>query len=308
MAILLLSLPALAAAASSAPISFEVYPIGFSDGAAMEQMAKAMVGADGTVTLDAQNRRLLVLATPEQHKQIAALVSKTAVSPKNVRIEVTFSGGEIENERGAAADGQVGVGREDGVTHVKWKVRPQVVDRSVDISTDTRQQLLVASGREGKLSIGQSAPYQTWLVDYGVTHGFIQRQLAWRDVGSFLAVEPTVIGDGPLIRVRVTPELIGTVNGSPCETRFASVATEVTVNDGETVTLGGDEKNSEFYSRFLIGVSRSGSSRHLNITLTPHILELSRPPVSMPPHGADQPQTQTIKVWGEDRQIPSARP
>ena len=272
--ILLLCCATFRVCAADASNTFEVYPIGLSDGAAMEQMARAMVGPDGTVTLDAKNQRLLVLATPEQHKKISELVSKTAVSPKNVRIDVEFGGGEIETEKGASVDGNVGVIREEGATHVKWKVRPQVIDRSVDISSSTHQQLLVASGREAKLRVGESVPYQTWLMDYGITHGIIQSQIAWRDVGSFLVVEPTVIGDGPLIRVRVTPELVGTVNGSPLETKFAAAATEVTVSDGETVTIGSDAKNSEFYSRFLIGVSRGGSSRNIRITMTPHIYSL----------------------------------
>jgi hypothetical protein len=131
-----------------------------------------------------------------------------------------------------------------------------------------------------------------------VTHGFIQSQVAWRDVGSFLAVEPTVIGDGPLIRVRVTPELVGTVNGSPYETKFSSVATEVTVSDGETITIGSDAKNTEFYSRFLIGVSRSGSSRRLNITMTPHIHSL--PPAQAPGSATQAPRFMI--------QSPAARP
>ncbi len=256
--------------------TFEVYPIGLSDGPAMEQMAKAIVGPEGTVTLDANNHRLLVLATPEQHKKISDMVSKTAVTPKNVRIDVAFNGGEVQSEKGASVNGQAGVQRDEGITHVMWKMKPQVIDRSIETSSESRQQLLVSSGHEAKLRVGESVPYQTWLTDYGMARGFIPNQIAWREVGSFLVVKPTVIGDGPQIRVRVTPELSGMVNGSPYETRFASVSTEVVVNDGQTVTIGTDGKNSDFYSRFLIGATRSGGTRNLTITMTPRIYSLQQ--------------------------------
>lgn len=289
--------------------TFEVYPLGLSDGVSMEQMVKAVVGAEGTVTFDEKNRRLLVLATPEQHRQIAGMFTKTAVSPKNVRIEVVFSGGEIQTERGAGVGGQVGVVREEGITTTRWKVRPQVKDTRVETSSETRQQLLVSSGHEAMLRVGETVPYQTWLVDYGIAHGYIQQQIAWRDVGSFLVVQPTVIGDGPFVRVRVTPELVGTVNGSSYRTRFASVATEVTVSDGETVTIGGDAKDTDFYSRFLIGATRSGGTRSLTITMTPRIQSLPQAPGARTPAAGPQSQIPpTIKVWGEERQIPAGRP
>ena len=76
----------------------------------------------------------------------------------------------------------------------------------------------------------------------------------------------------------------------------------------ETVTIGGAAKDSEFYSRFLIGGYRSGGSRRVNISLTPRIMEVgpARAPAGPPPNGSQIPQT--IRVWGEDRTIPPNRP
>jgi type II secretory pathway component HofQ len=286
--------------------TFEIYPLGSSDGAALETIVRTMVGADGTVTFDSAHNRLLVLAQPDQHKQIAAIMSKSAVSPKNVSIEVNFLGGESSKTRGASVNGGVVVERSGGSTGVRYKVQPQVIDNSIQTTENTKQMLMVASGREARLRVGETVPYESWLVNYGLTYGYIQKQIAWRDVGSYLVVEPTVIGDGPMVRIRVTPELSGTVNGSAQATRFAAVSTEVTVNDGETVTIGGAAKDSEFYERFLIGGFRSGGSRRMNITLTPHIMDLGARPAGAPPAGSQIPQT--IRVWGEERAIPQNRP
>lgn len=288
--------------------SFEIYPLGTSDGAVMEKLVQSIIGADGTVTLDANHNRLLVLTSPERHARIASIMSKSAVSPKNVSIEVNFSGGEDSYSKGASVGGQVAVERVDDVTKVRWKVKPQVKDSSVQTTENTKQQLMVSSGREARLRVGETVPYETWLVDYGIAQGYIQRQIGWRDVGSFLVVEPTVIGDGPMISIRITPELSGMVNGSAQATRFSSVSTEITCRDGEPVTIGGAAKDSEFYSRFLIGGYRNGGSRRVNITLTPHIMEVgpARAPAGPPPNGSQIPQT--IQVWGEERTIPPNRP
>ena len=85
-------------------------------------------------------------------------------------------------------------------------------------------------------------------------------------------MEPLVIGDGPTIRVRLTPELRGLVNGNPYRTKFTTVATEVVVSDGVPFGLGGLKENKDFYSRFLVGVDRSGNRQTLDIELTAHIV------------------------------------
>ena len=75
-----------------------------------------------------------------------------------------------------------------------------------------------------------------------------------------------------MIRIRLTPELSGLVDGNVLHTRFSGVATEVVVQHGQTFQIGGLDKDNDFYSRFLVGFDRSGGQQKLNITLTPHIV------------------------------------
>lgn len=306
-ALLLLAAALARGATNSVLNTFEIYPLGASDAAAMEKIVRAMIAPDGTVTTDPSNNRLLVLASPEQHKQLAGILSKTAASPKNVRIEVTFNGAENTSTRGASVSGGAVVERINDGTSVRMKLKPHVVDNSIQTTENTKQMLMVSSGREARLRVGETVPHETWLVNYGITYGYIQKQIAWRDVGSYLVVEPTVIGDGPLIRVRITPELSGLVNGSPQSTKFTSVTTEITCRDGETITIGGAAKDADFYERFLLGGYRNGSSHRVNISLTPRIESPGQPPATArPPNGSQIPQT--IRVWGEERTIPPNRP
>lgn len=251
---------------------FEVYDLGFADPSSAVDIVKVIVGPTGSVSLDEANRRLLVVATKEKHAEVASMLRKLNVPPKNVRIEVRFLGASSQQDVGAGIAASGEIVREEGITKTKIKVRPRLENTTLTASSDVTQILLVASGREGLLRVGESIPYPEWFVDYGLQWGILQRRIAWKDVGASLIVEPTVIGDGPMIRIRLTPELSGLVDGNAYQTRFSRVATEVVVQDGQSFQIGGLDKDSEFYSKFLIGFDRSGGQQALNISLTPHIL------------------------------------
>jgi type II secretory pathway component GspD/PulD (secretin) len=254
---------------------FEVYSLGFADAQSAMEMVKAVVGPTGSVSLDEANRRLLVVATGERHAQVADMMRKLNVPPKNVRIEVRFIGSSSQQKVGAGMDAAGKIVRSEGITRATIKVKPRIENTSITASSDVAQLLLVASGRQGVLRVGESVPYADWFVDYGLQWGILQRRIAWKDVGASLIVEPIVIGDGPMIRIRLTPELSGLVDGNVYRTSFSRVATEVVVQDGQTFQIGGLNKDNDFYSRFLIGFDRSGGQQALNITLTPHIVGAS---------------------------------
>jgi hypothetical protein len=155
------------------------------------------------------------------------------------------------------------------------KIKPKLINQSITQSSADTQILLVASGRQGSLRVGESVPSLQWITEYGFQGGYTVPQVVWQEVGSFLVVEPVIIGDGPMIRVRLTPELRGIVDGKSCQTRFASVSTEVMVQDGESFQIGGSGKTAEFYSRFLVGTARNGMMQNLNIRMIPRIMTSS---------------------------------
>lgn len=251
---------------------FEVYPLGLQDPGSSLEAVEAIVGASGQVVLDEKYRRLLVLAPDELHRKIAALMDQLAVPNRNVSIEVEFRGQGTSRDSalGLHGHGEVVVG--PAGTSGKVRVRPEVRNTLTTFSNNTRQSLLVASGYQGSLAVGEQVPYLSWLMDYGLHWGLVEAHVEWEQVGSRLVVEPTVLGDGPLIRVRLTPELSGWVNGEPQRIRFAQVATEVTVEDGQSFRIGGLNKDDSFYSRFLLGVTREGTQETLDIVLTPRIV------------------------------------
>lgn len=266
-------------AAEPAPHRFEAYSVAFTDPAAAEEMVRAIVGEDGSVAVDAKGQRLLVLTTEERHRRIADVIRQVNVPPRNVQIEVRFdgAGASAQSEASVSADGHVVV--EDGVTHSRVKIKPKLMNETTTSSRQAVQTLTVASGREGVLRVGEEVPYLEWMLDYGIARGWIAQRVQWQQVGSSLLVQPTIVGEGPAIRVRITPQLSGLVQGRPMQTRFAELATEVYVQDGQTFQIGGLNEHADFYSRFLVGRSRSGAQESLTISLTPRIVGSSSPSV-----------------------------
>ena len=263
----------LAAGRAAAENTVEVYPLGFSDPSVVEQALNALAGPGGRVILDRANNRVLFVAPAEQQKQAADLMERMNVPPRNVRINVQFLGAGTGREAGGSLGGGVIVQDGPGGTKADVRLEPEAHWRTTTTTDNMTQTLLVASGRSANLRIGHSVPYIAWFRQYGVRCGYWQSesQLQWQEVGSFLAVEPTIIGDGPSVRIRLTPTLSGRVDGKPYEVKFTQVASEVTVNSGQTIQLGGFVQNQEFYSKFLIGVDSRGTQGRTDILLTPQI-------------------------------------
>lgn len=273
---LVLAGPALAADTNRV---FKVHPVGFADAEVAEQMARGLVGTGGNVVLDERNNRLLVFATEAEHAQLDRMSAELNVPPKNVRIRVDFAGAGTESSSGFTVRGAGGAAVGPG-GDLRGGVRlsPGFHDQSTQTRENVSQELLVASGREGMLRVGQTVPYLAWINDWGLRWGAYREVVQWQDVGAFLAVQPTVMADGTTIRIRVTPELSGTVEGRPHRVRYTRAASEVVIAAGQTVSLGGLGQDKEFYSRFLVGMGRGGAHHALDIRLTPTLVETAAPP------------------------------
>ncbi len=260
------------------PMRFEVYPIGTMDMDSTLESVRAFVGDEGNVTPDPVHQRLLVATTPERHAQIADLMRKLAVPARNVLIEVAIdsAGNQDQSEFSVSGSGDINLG--SGGIGGTIKLQPKIINQTTTMTGREVQTLLVSSGREASLRVGESVPYLQWFNEYGFNYGWNMPQLAWQEVGSFLVVQPTVIGDGPLVRIKLTPELRGLVDGKPEHLRFTAVSSEVVVSDGQSVSLGGLDQNRDFYDRFLVGVARNGGTQSLNVRLTPRIQTLTPPP------------------------------
>ena len=252
---------------------FRAYSIGFADLELAETVARTLIGHGGAVILDRGERRLLVHATESEHRRLAEALAATDRRPRNIRLDVEWDEVASERERGIA----VGAAGSDGRAAVGFTVR----NRETRERAQTRQTLVVADGREAMLRVGEEVPWLEWIEDWGRRVGASEARVQWQEVGAFLAVEATLVGEGPWVRIRLTPELIGRVEGRPYRQRFAQASTELMARAGETVPLAGLAQHGDFYARFLVGRDGRGAQRTLTLSLTPTVLE-TEPPAGAP--------------------------
>lgn len=252
--------------------ALKVYPVHYTDPAAAVEIITMMMPSTNGLSIQAVDRKLAVRGTPVQLATVEMMLRELDKPPKNVQINVEFAstGQTSSREAGIRPKGPIII--RDGEVHGSLEGR--LSNQRTTSSENVTQMLVAMDGRSATLRVGERVPYLAWLTEYGCRHGYIREvRIEWLDVGSFLAVYPEIIGDGPMIRIRLIPELSGRLkDGTEQTIQFTEVATEVVARDGQTVSIGGFTKDQDFYSKFMVGGSKGGESSIIDITLTPQIL------------------------------------
>ena len=239
-----------------------VYPLYILDASDIVKVVKIVLGNNGQVIYDRTKNTLTVITTPKRHKILAPLIEELNVPPKNVRIDVMIRQEGSQDTRSIVATGSG-----------KVVIEPGIRDYRTKTSDNVKQMILVQSGSEAALRVGYDIPFIKWIIDYGREQGYIESEIEMVKVGASLRVRPRIIGNGPLIAIRITPELSGLVDKQTMRIKYTKLSTELMARDGQSINLGGLGKNSEFYNKFLIGVDKQGNRQRIEITLTPHIMD-----------------------------------
>lgn len=269
--LLLISMCLFALSAAAGKLSIQTYPVRFTDPGDAAEIITLMLQPVGDLQVHAIDRKLVVKGTAEQHQEVQQMLRELDAPPKNIQINVQFNrnGGSSGAEAGFQQRGPIII--RNGEVHATMGGR--FSNRSSTVTENTTQMLVAMDGRSATLRVGERVPYIEWLVEYGHRFGYIaEAHIEWQDVGSFLAVEPTIIGTD-LIRVRVIPEISGRLKDGKRETiQFTHLATEIVAGNGQTIHIGGFNQDRDFNSHFFIGGSAGNDSMNTDITLTPRIL------------------------------------
>jgi hypothetical protein len=251
-----------------------VYPIHFGDRSEIVETITAFVGDEGNVAWNAAANRLVVTATESKHLQIVEILKVMDAPPKNVQIEVRINSMSNEHDSGVGIEPSASVElSKDKIRH-KVKFKGHARDRRSSRDSTATQLLVVTSGREAALNVGTTVPFVDWLFMVGQDWGYVklEPQIEYRDVGARLWIQPTIVGNGPFIKVKLIPELSYIVKGKRKRIRYVKAITTVTGRDGQPLTIGAAGESAQFYNRFLAGLDSSGQSGNTQITIIPRIL------------------------------------
>lgn len=205
----------------------------------------------------------LVLVGPQADAQTSL------IPPGHVKVSVQF--------RQAGQRARSGIelkGKGPGGTVIR--VDPKGVTGSAGVQVQESQRtvrrnvesfLLVQDGGEARLTVVEQAPEVVWFQQYARRHRYITEAVVFRQVGTFLAVRPTILPD-KRIRVKITPQISYRSDQSDGTIELVEASTEVVVQPGQSITIGGTEGRGEVMRQFLLGYEQVNHASQVTIVLT----------------------------------------
>ena len=183
------------------------------------------------------------------------------------QIKVVVESQQFGNQNQQAVQGSGSVIIRKGNVYPYGRVtggdRQTTVQRSSGIFT------VVQDGGESILSVATQVPYSetAYYYNYALGNGYIQRQIAFTNVGTSLRVNAGILPDNQ-IRVRLTPRISYFSAERSGAIDFTEATTELIVPSGQSVSLGGSTSNIHEVTRQILGYRDRVSSSETNLTLT----------------------------------------
>jgi len=197
---------------------------------------------------------------------VATAVAAQTLGPRQVRVAIEFRDSAIESRDDAQGSARVII-RENGPFGSRAAVRGESattrVQRTSGIFT------IVEDGGDSTLRVATRVPYEdvSFFRDYASGAGYLRSTVGFNDVGTSLKVHAEVLSDRR-VRVRLVPSVsYFSVDGSGA-IDFTDAATDVVVENGQPIAIGGGTSRAEALTRRILGYGRTSRESESSIVLT----------------------------------------
>ncbi len=238
----------------------KIFKIGYMDVKEAEALVRPFLSERDRLTSHTGTNTLAIKDFPSNIASIEELLARTDVRPKNVRIKVWFVDGEELQRVGLKVkwsykDGNWSMGNflaagggggGDGLD-----VRAVVGQRTEKVRKRGQQNVLVMTGRRGRIGVGTHMPYRDWFFAYSRDQGYYASTLNFKRVNTGFSVEPRVSGE--TITLVIAPEVSYLAGQDGGTIVYRRLATTIEVEEGEPVVLGGSSDNTESVVTRIIG-------------------------------------------------------
>ncbi|OGB88561.1 MAG: hypothetical protein A3H39_03465 [candidate division NC10 bacterium RIFCSPLOWO2_02_FULL_66_22] len=150
---------------------------------------------------------------------------------------------------------------------VMGSARVQIQESQRTVRRSVGSFLLVQDGGEGHLTVAEQIPEVVWFQQYALAHNYLTAVVILRQVGTALVVRPTILPN-KRIRLKITPQISYRSDDGSGTIELVEAATEVVVQSGQPVTLGGSGGSGEVLRQFLLGYERVNRTGQVSIILT----------------------------------------
>jgi len=242
-------------------MSHKVFRISNCKAESMVPVAQLYLSPGGKIVVDERTNALIVKDYPENLAQIEAILKDTDVPTPQVVVNVKFLGNEKSSTTGIYAGAKK--------TKNGWVIAAQPNISGSDSSISTSMKLMIMSGSDGFIKMGEQIPYTQWFYQYCLGRGYIGQAVVFKEVSTGFFVSPQVMEDH--IVVSIAPGIYYHDGKNRNMIRFVECQTTVSVKDGQTVVIGvgntKEESTNLLISRIL-GVEHIKSDEVYTMMLT----------------------------------------
>jgi len=230
------------------------------------------VGRTGRIRIiaDNSNNAIFVLATPRDYKLVDAAIKHLDVTPLQVLIEATIAEVTLNDELKYGVQwffkqGDASIRLSDVATGAVTaefpgfgfifssndaKVVISALDKVTDVKVISSPQIMVLDNKTARLQVGDEVPIATQTSVSTITPNAPQvNSIEYKDTGVILTVTPRVNSSGTVgldIEQEVSDVVTTTTSDLDSPTiRQRKLKSSVTIEDGETIALGGLIRDSQ---------------------------------------------------------------
>jgi len=261
---LALALAAGAAYAGNATVKiFEIY---YTNASELKDVVASLLGPEGKVTVNTSSNSLIVIDEPEVLKQVARVISRLDRKPKNIRITVEFVEKSRLKELGIDVRWKAGGhGWSIGTYHAPSSGKNLEIGANASTASShsvKKQSLLLMEDKRGRIFVGETVPFTEYYRQYGHNHGYISKNVKFKDAGTSFTVKARTIQKGSKIKITLEPE-VSYYDREKKSFSVKNAATSIIISDPGMAVIGSQNDDSDsFNANFLRGVTgrKSGSS------------------------------------------------
>ena len=188
-----------------------------------------------------------------------------AGAPEQVRVSIDFRQSGTETGYDVQGSARVII-RDPGGT--SSRTRLGAGSQSTRVTHSSGIFTIVQDGGDSTLRIATRVPYQDaqFYRDYATGAGYLTRGFAFEDVGTSLKVHADVLADHR-IRLRLVPTVSYFSPGGAGAIEFTDATTELVVENGKPVEIGGGTTRTEEITRRILGLGSRTAESETSIVL-----------------------------------------
>ena len=183
---------------------------------------------------------------------IAILAAPVAArAPEQVRVSIEFRQSGTEGRGDVQGSTRIIITNPGGTSS---RARLSAGSQSTRVTHSSGIFTIVPDGGDSMLRVATRVPYQDveFYRDYATGAGYLTRGFAFEDVGTSLKVHAEVLPD-QRIRLRLVPTVSYFSPSGSGAIEFTDAATELVVENGKPVEIGGGTTQTEEITRRILG-------------------------------------------------------